>query len=400
MEAIEAEVLSTETGLALLAAVSAVARPGPADLARWRKSASSEWVSAALRLVEGRRKGAPKFERADRMWFDPVGVEQATAEAVARHKARRFGEGGIVIDLCSGIGGDSLALAGRNEVMAVDRDAGMARRTLWNSGVYEVSDRVMAVQARAESVAIPDAARVHIDPDRRAGGSKRARNLSDYAPGVDFLLSLVSSAQGGAIKLGPSSDFETHFGRPEFEIELISLGAECKEATVWFGDLAGEGVRRRATSLPSGATWSDLDGPWGETHATRPLGPWVFDPDPSLVRSGLLDGFASAHGLGRIVPGVDLLTGLKLVESPFLASFEVVESFPLDLKVLRREVASRALGPLEIKTRGLDRTPESYRNQLRPEGPNPATLILIAERAGPSRAILARRVSSRMMDDR
>jgi hypothetical protein len=55
-------------------------------------------------------------------------------------------------------------------------------------------------------------------------------------------------------------------------------------------------------------------------------------------------------------------------------------------------VFARGLGPLEIKTRGLDATPESYRAKLRPEGPNPATLLLIAGNPGPSHAILARRV--------
>ncbi len=387
---IEALVLSTEAGRALLAEVASVARAGPSDLARWRKSAPSEWVSAALRLVEGRRKGAAKFTRADRMWFDPIGVEQATAEVVARHKARRFGGGGVVVDLCSGIGGDSLALAGSNLVISVDLDAGMGRRTLWNAGVYGVADRVMAVQSRAESFPIPSGARVHVDPDRRAGGRSRARAVGDYVPGLEFLLGLTASTRGGALKLGPSSDFEAHFDR--FEIEVVSLGGECKEATVWFGDLMGSKVRRRATCLPIGATWTDHDGPASAPRTTGPLGSWVFDPDPSLVRSGLLDGFATVHGLGRIASGVDLLTASGRVESPFLVAFEVVEVFPLDLKILRREVASRGLGPLEIKTRGLTTTPESYRSQLRPEGPNPATLLLIAGRSAPSRAILARRM--------
>jgi hypothetical protein len=388
---IEALVLSTDAGRALLAEVAGVARAGPSDVARWRKSAPPEWVSAALRLVEGRRKGAAKFDRAGRMWFDPVVVEQATAEAVARHKARRFGGDGVVVDLCSGIGGDSLALAGANDVIAVDLDAGMGRRTLWNAGVYEAAGRVMAVRGRAESFPIPVGARVHVDPDRRAGGRERARTLDDYAPGLDFLLRLASSGRGGALKLGPSSDFEAHFDGPELEIEVVSLAGECKEATVWFGDLATPGVRRRATCLPIGASWTDLDGPTSPIGSTGPLGPWAFDPDPSLARSGLLDGFAAAQGLRRIVAGVDLLTGPARVASPFLAAFQVLDAFPLDVKVLRREVASRGLGPLEIKTRGLQTTPESYRNQLRPEGRNPATLLLIAEHSGPSRAILARR---------
>ncbi len=394
MVEVEASVLTTDAGRVLLAEVSGVARPGPSDLARWRKSAPAEWVSAALRLVEGRRKGAAKFTRADRMWFDPVGVEQATAEAVARHKALRFadGEGGLVVDLCSGIGGDTLALASANRVIAVDLDAGMGRRTLWNAGVYDVAGRVMAVQSRAESFPIPSGARVHVDPDRRAGGRPRAKGLADYAPGLDFLRKLTTTTRGGALKLGPASDFEAHFGGPGFEVEVVSLGGECKEATAWFGDLASPEVRRRATCLPGGTTWTNVDGGMGETHATGPLGPWVFDPDPALVRSGLLDGFANRHSLKRISAGVDLLTGPSLVKSPFLAAFEVVEALPLDLKALRREVALRGLGPLEIKTRGLETTPEAYRARLRPEGPNPATLLLIAGNPGPSRAILARRV--------
>ncbi len=389
----EASILTSAAGLALLAEVGAVASPAPADLARWRRSAPASLVAAALRLAEGRRKGAAKFERADRMWTDPVGVEQATAEAVARHKARRFADGGgsPVVDLCSGIGGDALALAASGEVLAVDRDRGMGRRCLWNAGVYGVGDRVAAIQARAEAFPIPPGSRVHVDPDRRAAGPSRALGIRDYRPGVESLRSLVGSARGGAIKLGPASDFEAHFGGPDFEVELTSLGGECKEATAWFGDLATPGARRRATCLPSGATWTDADGPGAAPGPPIPPGAWIFDPDPALVRSGTLDGFARARGLGRLASGVDLLTGPERSGSPFLAGFEVVEVLPLDLKVLRRIVAARGLGPLEVKTRGLAVRPEAYRAKLRPKGPNPATLILVAGRSAPGLAILARR---------
>ena len=144
-------------------------------------------MSAAVRLALARRKAAGKFERGDRMWVEPVGVEQATAEPVARHKALRFQSCPIVVDLCAGIGGDAIALAGNSRVVAVDLDPGMCRRLRWNAEVYEVADSVLAVQARAESFAIPAGARVHIDPDRRALGDRRARALEDYAPGPAVL---------------------------------------------------------------------------------------------------------------------------------------------------------------------------------------------------------------------
>jgi hypothetical protein len=386
----ERSVLTTDAGLDLLAEVTCSPRPSPADVARWRRVHAPEYVSAAVRLVESRRRGKVKFERADRMWFEPIGLEQATAEPVARHKAARFAHS-VVFDLCCGIGGDALALAGSAAgVVAVDIDEGMTHRTRWNAEVYGVGHRVAPILARAEGMPIPPEALVHVDPDRRSRTTSRARSIDDYTPGLGHLRALIESSRGGAIKLGPASDFATAFGGLPVEIELVSLGGECKEATVWYGQLAG--VRRRATCLPAGATWTDRDSPSipGHASATSQPSTWVFDPDPSLGRAGLLDGFATAHGLARLAPGCDFLTGPDRVTSPFLTAFRVDETYPLDLKRLRRAVADRRLGPLEIKTRGLDLLPEDLRKTLRPEGPNAATLLLVGG-PGPSLAIFARR---------
>ncbi|GAC1467138.1 MAG: class I SAM-dependent methyltransferase [Isosphaeraceae bacterium] len=385
----EAWVLTSEPGAALLGEVASVAIPGPSDLARWRNVASSEQVSAAIRLAAGRRRGAAKFSRADSMWFEPTGLEQSTSESVAAHKARRFaGQGRVVVDLCCGIGGDTLALAAGANVLAVDASDGMVRRTRWNAEVYQVAQRVLTVRALAESFGIPSGAWVHIDPDRRAGGEPRARDLAGYVPDLDFLQSLIHTVPAGAIKLGPASDFDSYFDEESLEVELISLKGECKEATLWFGQLAR--CRRRATRLPEGATWSDVD---GSTLAAASLGPvktWVYDPDPALTRSGLLGGFALAHGLSRYAAGIDFLTGPDLIVSPFLAAFEVLAVLPFDLRTLKREVARRKLGPLEVKTRRMDRRPEEIRARLSPPGPHPGTLLLSGGE-GRALAVLARR---------
>ena len=385
----EARVLTSEIGKALLAEVSAVLVPGPAELTRWREEAPADLVSAAIRLAACRRRGAAKFSRADAMWFDATGLEQATAEPVSRHKASRF-DGELVVDFCSGIGGDTLALATRATVLAVDLDAGMNRRTRWNAEVYGVAERVAPIRARAEAFPIPRGAWIHIDPDRRADHTKsgRARALRDYVPGPEFLSRLPTMAPGGAVKLGPASDFGGHFTAAGFEVELVSLGGECREATVWFGDLAT--CRRRATRLPDLATWTDRSAPEAPPIAPRGPSRLVFDPDPALIRSGLLDSFATAHGLSRCVAGIDFLTGPDHVASSFLAEFRVLEVLPLDIKALKRLVVARGLGPLEIKTKGVDVRPETLRHQLRPPGPNPATLLLMGGR-GPTRAVLASR---------
>jgi hypothetical protein len=385
----ESWVLTTEPGQQLLAEVASVHTIGPSDLVRLRKGATPARVSAAIRLVQARTKAALKFERGLQMWVEPTAVEQATAEPVARHKSLRFACP-LVVDLCSGVGGDALALAAQSDVLAVDSDEGMCRRLAFNASIYEVAGRILPVRGRAETFAIPESAWLHLDPDRRVRSQKRARSLDHYAPGPEFWMSAMSWARAGAIKLGPASDFAKHFAGREYEVELISLRGECKEATVWFGELVS--CSRRATILPENVTWTDRDGALDQFAPISPLSTFLFDPDPALLRAGLLDGFALAHDLSRVAADVDYLTGEQLTTTPFLAAFRVEELLPLDLKHLRRLMATNEIGTLEIKVRGADITPEKLRRQLDLRGERAATLLVIGGR-GPVRAVLAERVS-------
>jgi hypothetical protein len=379
--------LTTDAGQRLLAEIAKVESIHPSDVARFRKWASPGAVAAAIRLSQARTKAALKFAHGQRMWVEPTAIEQATSEPVARHKARRFACP-LVVDLCAGIGGDALALAARSDVLAVDLDQGMCRRLAFNAAVHNLADRILPVRARVEEFAIPAHAWLHIDPDRRALDRARARSLDRYAPGPSFWNRATRQVAAGAIKLGPASDFAKYFSGPEYEVELISLDGECKEATVWFGELVS--CRRRASRLPENVSWTDRDGPTGQwAHAAR-LGDLIFDPDPALLRSGLLDGFALAHGLARVADGVDYLTGERLISAPFLTAFHVVDVLPFDLKHLRRLIAQREIGMLEIKVRGVDITPETLRRQLNLSGAQSASLLVIGG-SKPVRAVLAQR---------
>jgi hypothetical protein len=61
------------------------------------------------------------------------------------------------------------------------------------------------------------------------------------------------------------------------------------------------------------------------------------------------------------------------------------------VKRLRRWLADRGIGRLEIKKRGVSIEPDTLRRQLRPQGDAAATLLL-ANIDGAARAILASRV--------
>jgi hypothetical protein len=78
-------------------------------------------------------------------------------------------------------------------------------------------------------------------------------------------------------------------------------------------------------------------------------------------------------------------------ETPFGAAFRVLERFPLDVKTLKKELTARGIGALEIKKRGVDIDPATFRARLALKGDANATLVLTRV-AGARVALLAERL--------
>jgi hypothetical protein len=340
-------------------------------------------VRAAYALCELRRKGAAKFSRAAQMWFDRQGLEQATAEPVARHKALRFS--GRVFDLCCGIGGDTLAIAERCDVTAVDANPIACLRTQWNAEVYSVTSRVTVLCEDVARVDTGDAL-VHIDPDRRARTAGRAVRVEDYVPPLETLRQIADTQRGGAIKLSPASNFGGKFH--DVEIELVSLNGECKEATIWFGELRGS-EPWRATVLPSAETLAanPLDFS-AEISAPRQ---YIFDPDPAVVRAGLVDAAAVRLDLARLDAAEEYLTGTQRLTSNLVQPFELLAELPNNDAEIRAYFRASDFGQVEIKCRHIPIDADSVRRRLPLPGREPGVLIF-ARLAGKSRALVCRRV--------
>lgn len=352
-----------------------------------RKQYPAELVLAALQLRDSRRRAIGKFSRAQTMWFNRIGVEQCTAESVAQHKARRFQGCSTVWDLCCGIGSDAIAIASAGpHVTAVDLTPIACLRTAWNAEEYGVAERISTQVGNVTELSLTDA-HVHIDPDRRAGIS-RAMRIEDYEPPLSYLEQLTTTARGGAIKLSPASNFGGKF--PDCEVELISLDGECKEATIWFGDRRTE-TPWRATLLPSGAT---LTGdPFLARGPVGPLGQFLYDPDPAVVRAGLIDILAETGGFHRLDAAEEYLTSATRIASPFVRTFEVLDELPHNQKELSRAIAARSIGELEIKCRHVPVDVNALRRKLKLTGTE-RLVLFIARLQGKTRYVIARRLDT------
>lgn len=371
----------------LLARVVA-GRGGATELA-WQKTLrrdfSDDLVRAAIGLVELRLRATAKFSRAAEMWFDRQGLEQSTSELVARHKARRFTA--PVTDLCCGIGSDAIALAAGQPVTAVDLNPETLLRMAWNAEIHGVRERITPVCA--DILSLTDlAGLVHIDPDRRPGSAGRVSRIEDYVPPLEWLQTLRDRVEGGAIKVGPASNFGGKF--PDAEVELISLHGECKEATIWFGSLASS-APFRATVLPAGATLAGhpLDAAAPRSGTLQ----YVYDPDPAVVRAGMVDLCAEQLGLSRLDDAEEYLTSAEPVDSPFVHRFEVLADLPNNDRDLRAFLRSMRVASVEIKCRHIPVQAEALRRKLPLVPKGESLAVIFARVAGKARILVARRQS-------
>src|SRR5689334_19211329 len=114
--------LLTGAGLALLGEAMACDLGDAAqlrELTRLRRQATPERAAAAYEIAVLRRRAAAKFGAAELLYFTREALEQASGERIAGYRAQRYQAYGTVADLCCGTGGDTLALAGVANVIAV-----------------------------------------------------------------------------------------------------------------------------------------------------------------------------------------------------------------------------------------------------------------------------------------
>lgn len=371
---------------------AAIAESPTAALSTQRKLRNEfddDLVRAALSVHEARRRAAGLLPHAEQLWLTRVGLEQSTAWDVAAHKAQRFLKSENVSDLCCGIGVDAAAIAEITRVTAIDIEASMCLRTEWNAEVWNRSSNL-----RAECADVTDCdwtgRIVHVDPDRRSGSDRPTKRLELYQPNLDWMQQLTRTAAGGGIKISPASNFLQKFSG--CEIELISLKGECREATVWFGSLAGEHAFR-ATALPSGESISaDPLSVW--TNVVPAAADYIFDPDPAIVRAGLIDVMAAQYSMQRLDAEEEYLTGADHVDSGFVTAFRVEAVLSGNLKDLKRYLRSDPSTHYEVKCRRIPTDAESVRRQL-PTGTAPPRVIFVARISGRKTIVVAHRLRCR-----
>jgi SAM-dependent methyltransferase len=336
---------------------------------RLRGRHPAELVAAALAQHELRARAAAKFALAPRMWFTREGLEQASAEPLARHRAGRYAGFARVADLCCGIGGDLCALAPGREAMAVDLDPTHARMARENARLHGAGE-VAAACADVRGLRLPGSLGVFVDPARRAGG--RRLPAGESRPSLAWCLGLADRVAGVGIKAAPGLPLDQV--PPGWEVELLADRRELKEAVLWSPALAT--TTRRATVFPGPHTLAARPRSTGAPVPCRPPGAFLLDPSPAVTRAGLVEELARDLGAWKLDPRIAFLSADRPLRTPFGRLLGVDASLPWNLKRLRGVLRERGVGAVEVRKRGSAVDVAELTTRLRLGGDARAVVVL------------------------
>ncbi len=370
------------------AAIAGAAELAPAEetfltcLTQLQKRFPTDLAKAALETVILRRrcKASAKFSRADSMYFTRPALEMASSEIISRYRAQRFAPFARVADLCCGLGGDTIGLASRSpsdravrsgegaggrgggQTLAVDNDP--LHLALAAANLAACHLRADFLEADLTKSPLPAADAYFFDPGRRSN-SRRIFSVRDYQPPLFLINSWLPRPLG--VKISPGVNL-AELADYDCEIEFISLGGDLKEAALWFGPF--KTVERRATILNSSNSPISLtpsSSPLPLVSLSPPLS-FLYEPDPAILRAGLVRTLANQIGARQIDPDIAYLTSDTLTPTPFARAFAIEAAMLFSQKRLREKLRAMNVGRVTVKKRGSPLDPDEFARSLKLKG--------------------------------
>lgn len=318
---------------------------------------SAREASAILTTARLRMKATQKFPHyADEMLFTGAGLQQASQPFARAYRASLI-ESADVLDLCCGIGADSLAFASAGrQVRGLDIDPTRIAIARHNAAVTGLPAEFQVADVRQSLPSGFDC--LYFDPARRDQQGRRIHHVERYQPPLSLIRQV--KAREILVKLSPGIDLRQlhdYGGRVEF----LSIKGKLTEALLWL----------HQPSLPPSATLLTENGRYHMRHrgidAARfspPLA-WLIEPDSAILRAGLVRQLAHDLGAAMLDPSIAYLTADCHQPTPWARAWRIIDWMPFQLKRLRRYLVERGISRVTVKKRGFAMSPQELISRLR-----------------------------------
>ena len=314
-----------------------------------------------------RRNYAQKFGPwIDHILLTRVAAEQAASYATARWKAQHLEiKRSHAFDLCAGLGIDALARAAHGQaVVAVEQDPLRAQLLQRNAELLQLELEVINGDGLQAMTQAADSALLLCDPDRRASG-QRSLDPQSWLPDPLAVVQSVGDQQGCLLKLPPGSRWQELCQQLPGDWRGVVLSArhECKEVLL---------QRQQGPTLAVG-----LNGDGSErfrwqsgSNSCHPpcrerIGNIFVDPDPAIIRSGLVAELLVHFDLAQVHPLVAFGHGDDPGPQFPGHRYQVIEAGEWDAKIIKACCKRHGIKALRVSRRHFPWDPPTTLKRLK-----------------------------------
>jgi SAM-dependent methyltransferase len=317
-------------------------------------------LETAILRFEGRRK----FPHADLMFFTRAALEQASPRSVSVYRSERYLQFEHLLDLGCSIGSDSINMARLAPTTGIDYEPLRLAMAQANARALNCTQLQFIRADLTEGLPVFGKAKsgLFFDPARRKQG-RRTFTTHQYSPPLEILKAWLADFPALGVKISPGVN-KSELKSYDAELEFISLRGELKEAVLWFGPLKTS--HRRATVLPGPCSLHGDDNK--EPLPIRKPGSYLYEPDPAVIRAGLVVKLGNQLGAWQLDPDIAYLSADQFKDSPFTRAWQVEDWLPFNLKRLRQYLRVRRVGKIVVKKRGSPLHPEELIRRLKLKG--------------------------------
>lgn len=339
-------------------------------LTKLRRRYTAEQAGSALMMARLRQKAVPKFgPQGAKMLFTADALEQASDPLIRHYRASQV-VGQRALDVCCGIGTDSFALAAAGDVVVLGLDIDPIRIVIAQYNAEALGIEHVNFEQRDVTQALPyNVHSIFYDPARRDDSGRRLFGVEAYEPPLSLIKAW--NAHLKVVKLAPGVDL-TELHEYGGGVEFLSVEGELKEAVLWIG----AGWRgTKATLFADGQVYHwQRQGAEPDVATAAPRS-YLCEPDPAILRAGLVQDVASAIDGTMLDTTIAYLSTDVAPQSPWVRAWHVRDWMPFNLKKLRAYLRERDIGRVTVKKRGFPMSPEELQSALKLKGKAACTLV-------------------------
>lgn len=355
-------------------------------------------IAAALTQVGLGQRARTRFgSLAGEYLWTSDGLEQASRPGVARYRADRLRALGVsvVADLTCGLGADATAFARAGlDVVGIERDPDVAELARINARRANLGARIAVTTGDCTDPAIlgqlPTQA-WFIDPARRDptaarrrdGSTRRIDDPHAWSPPWEWVRAQAERAEVLVVKAAPGI---AHGELDGAATEWLSQDGSLLEACAWWG---GAGPQRAAVLLDASgvvrlrveAAGVDVPAEPG-THLPH-TGDLLLDPDPAIIRAGVVTEFGEAVGAQLVDERLAFLTAQpgRLRAGAWVGSrvWQILSWGDYQPRQLTAIAAEHGITRIDVVGRGRTLDATRVRRELGlPGGPGAAGTLIVA----------------------